>query len=162
MTAVEEGVSHADDVGDLFKLLDKTAGIENKVGDAIDSGKALNHVGDAGNVLNQLPNFKNAKIDSRKITDYALNPNHPRGSDKARVFKSALGYDQSNADDLIEQIYAKLPESQASVGELDEFGQRYTVDIAITGANGNVATVRTGWILDKGSDSPRLTTLVVK
>ncbi|WP_162198688.1 DUF2341 domain-containing protein [Methanosarcina sp. 1.H.A.2.2] len=160
--ALEETVTHGDDLAGFFNRMDKTAGVEKKVDNAIDAGQAVNHVGDAGKVLNQLPNFKNAKIDSRKITDYALNPNNPVGSNKARVFKSALGYDRSNADDLIEQIYSKLPESQANVGKLDRYGQRYTVDMAITGANGNVATVRTGWILDAGSDSPRLTTLFVK
>ena len=98
--ALEETVNHADNVGDLFKLLDKTADAEKKVDNAIDAGQTVNHADNIGKVLNQLPNFKNAKIDSRKITDYALNPNNPVGSNKAIVFKSALGYDRSNADDL--------------------------------------------------------------
>jgi RHS repeat-associated protein len=44
VTAVEEGVSHADDVGELFQFLDKTAGVENKVDNAIDSGKAVSKI----------------------------------------------------------------------------------------------------------------------
>jgi hypothetical protein len=48
------------------------------------------------------------------------------------------------------------------VGKLDNYGQRYTIDMEITGANGNVATVRTGWIIGPKSDTPRLTTLMVK
>jgi len=35
-------------------------------------------------------------IDPRKFTEYALNPSHPRGGHKARVFRSALGYDKQN------------------------------------------------------------------
>ncbi len=31
----------------------------------------------------------------------ALNPDHPVGGNKAKVFESALGYIKSNADDLI-------------------------------------------------------------
>lgn len=35
VTAVEEGVSHGDDVGELFQFLDKTAGVEKKVDDGL-------------------------------------------------------------------------------------------------------------------------------
>jgi RHS repeat-associated protein len=157
--ALEEGVTHADDI----------LGAGKAAGNFIDSADTLkdtantaNHANDIGKVLNQLPNVKNAEIDPRKLTEYALNSESDVGSHKARVFKSALGYDQSNADDLMKQIYDKLPESQATVGKLDNYGQRYTVDMEITGANGNVATVRTGWIIGSKSDSPRLTTLMVK
>ncbi|WP_229390883.1 DUF2341 domain-containing protein [Methanosarcina sp. DH2] len=45
--ALEETVTHADNVGDLFKLLDKTAGIEKKVDNGVDAGQAVNHVDDA-------------------------------------------------------------------------------------------------------------------
>jgi RHS repeat-associated protein len=162
VSALEEGVTHADNVGDLFNLMDTTLDAERKLDNVIDSGKTANHIGNTGKVLNQLPNVENAQIDPRKLTEYALDPKSDVGSHKARVFKSALGYDQSNADDLMKQIYDKLPESQATVGKLDNYGQRYTVDLDITGANGNVATVRTGWIIGSKSDSPRLTTLMVK
>ena len=33
--------------------------------------------------------------------------------------ESALGYNQSNADDLLRQIYEKLPSSEAVVGKMD-------------------------------------------
>lgn len=35
--ALEETVNHADNVGDLFKLLDKTAGVEKKLDNALQS-----------------------------------------------------------------------------------------------------------------------------
>ncbi|HHZ19814.1 MAG TPA: hypothetical protein GX391_04765 [Firmicutes bacterium] len=101
-------------------------------------------------------------MDSRKLTEYALNPDHPIGQNKAKVFKSALGYNKSNANLLIKQIYDKLPQSEAIVGKLDQYGQRYTMDMLITGVNGNTAIVRTGWIIKPGSDTPELTTLYVK
>jgi hypothetical protein len=56
----------------------------------------------------------------------------------------------------------KLSQSQAVQGVADQYGQRYTVDILINGLNGNSATVRTGWILASGSNTPTLTTLFVK
>ena len=33
--------------------------------------------------------------------------------------ESALGYNRSNADDLMRQIYEKLPSSEAVVGKMD-------------------------------------------
>ena len=109
-----------------------------------------------------IPNVENATINPKKLTEYALNPNHPVGGNKAKVFESALGYNQSNADDLMRQIYEKLPNSEAVLGQLDEYGQRYIVDIPITGPNGNTVNVRTGWIIKTGSDIPELTTLFIK
>ncbi len=96
------------------------------------------------------------------MTEYALNPDHPVGGNKARVFESALGYNQSNADDLMKQIYEKLPNGEAVLGTLDVHGQRYSVDIPITGPNGNTVNVRTSWIIRPDSDVPELTSLYVK
>ena len=42
--------------------------------------------------------------------------------------ESALGYNQSNADDLLRQIYEKLPSSEAVVGKMDQYGQRRRKD----------------------------------
>ena len=108
-----------------------------------------------------LPNVGNATINPKKLTGYALNPNHPVGGNKAKVFNSALGYNQSNADDLMKQIYKKLPNSEAVLGTADVYGQRYTVDIPITGPNGNTVNVRTAWIIRPGSDIAELITLYV-
>ena len=80
----------------------------------------------------------------------------------AKVFDSVLGYNQSNADQLIKQLQAKLPSSVAVFGVKDQFGQRITVDVSITGPNGNTAIVRTGWILEPGSEIPRMTTIYIK
>ena len=49
----------------------------------------------------------------------------------------------------------------ATPGKCDEHGQRYTVDIPMTGPNGQTATVRTGWIIDSGQSIPRLATTYV-
>lgn len=108
-----------------------------------------------------MPNAGNAEIPSQKITSYALNPDHPIGGNKARVFKSALGFDQSNAGDLTCQIKDGIARYPAQPGRADQFGRRYTVDIPVTGPAGS-GTVRTGWIIKPGSDAPSLTTLFVK
>lgn len=60
------------------------------------------------------------------------------------------------------QIYDKLQSNKAVLGKLDQYGQRYTVDIPITGPNGNTVNVRTGWIIKTDSNVPELTTIFVK
>ena len=116
----------------------------------------------ASKAKNPLPNFNNAKIDPKKLTDYALNPEHTVGGNKAIVFENVLGYNKSNAYALIKQVYGKLHQSETVMGKLDQYGQRYTVDMSITGANSSTATVRTGRILKPGSTTPELTTIYVK
>ena len=99
-----------------------------------------------------------AVIDSGKLTNYALAPSNP----KAVVFQSALGYDTSNASDLLTQLQEGVVNTPASPGVIDEFGSRFRVDIPVTGANGSTATVRTAFIYDPGSSVPRLVTAYVK
>ncbi|WP_026683880.1 DUF6883 domain-containing protein [Heyndrickxia coagulans] len=74
---------------------------------------------------NAIPNFSKATIAARKLTDYALNP----------------GYYQSNASQLMKQTQKNLANTPATLGEADQYGQRYTVDMLIKGANGKTATV---------------------
>lgn len=47
----------------------------------------------------KLPNGHAAIVDIRKLRDYCLNPTHPSGRHKARVFAS-IGIELSNADYL--------------------------------------------------------------
>lgn len=113
-------------------------------------------------VKNAVPNAENAIIDSNKIIGYALNKDHPVGGNKAKVFESALGYNQRNANELINKIQDGVRQNPAILGKSDQYGQRFTVDMPIKGPNGNTVVVRTGWILDKGSKVPRLSTTYVK
>lgn len=107
-----------------------------------------------------LPNVDKAYIDMRKITEYVLNPDDPRGRDKARVFKSALNITKENADVLKTAILREVIGSEAVKGEQDFYGQRYTVDCRIKTDAGE-AFIRTGWIVKRNEDFPRLTTCYV-
>lgn len=107
-----------------------------------------------------LPNFQDAIIDIRKLTEYALNPENPRGRHKARVFKAALGITVDNSHELRDMIFACLPNAEAMIGETDFYGERYTIDCRIKTETGE-ATVRTGWIIRQKESFPRLTTCFV-
>jgi hypothetical protein len=108
-----------------------------------------------------IPNAENATIDSNKIFQYALNPDHPVGGNKARVFKSTLGFTRENGDDLMAQLQEGVRTNKAIPGKVDQYGSRFTVDIPVTGPTGS-GIVRTGWILRPGSTNPTLTKLFVK
>ncbi len=113
---------------------------------------------EAGTLLNA----KHAVIDPKKMASYALNPEHPVGGNKARVFESALGFNPSNAEILVSRVQQGIISSSAELGAYDKFGQRMSVDIPIIGVNGETAIVRTGWMYETDSLVPRMTTIYVK
>ena len=110
-----------------------------------------------------LPNYERAEIPRSKIEGYALNSAHePDGKHKARVFKSALGFDQSNWELLKQRILEKLPYYEAKLNQTSQYGDEYNVDLVIEGPNGNTAAVRTKWMLTSGADFPSLITVYVR
>ena len=108
-----------------------------------------------------LPNGKRAIVDIRKLRDYCLNPDHPRGSRKARVFRSALGMTKVDAVGLRRRLLQIAASEQAETGERDRYGQRYTIDFELRSGTRRV-TVRSGWIISSNETAPRLTTCFVK
>lgn len=48
----------------------------------------------------KLPNGDRAEIPMQKLIGYCLNPEHPSGKHKARVFESALGITAEDVDVL--------------------------------------------------------------
>ena len=108
-----------------------------------------------------LKNAELAIIDDGKFVGYCLNPSSDKGQHKARVFKSALGYDLTNYHDLIVAIRRGILVHEAeSLGETAH-GTLWRVDVQLTGPAGS-AIVRTGWFYERGSDAPRLTTAFVR
>ena len=108
-----------------------------------------------------LPNYDKAVIPMEKLAGYALNPNHSTGKNKARVFQSALGYNASNADHLLQNIKDNLYRFEAIEKPDLGYGKLYQVDMELAGPNGNTAIVRTAWILDNNTGETRLTSIYV-
>lgn len=107
----------------------------------------------------KLPKYESSVIPKAKFTEYALNP--VKDPDKARAFKTALGYTTENADHLIEQIHSKLPLYEAVEKGNRGYGMTYEVIMDITGPNGKTAKVLTAWIDDQSNGEMRLTTVHV-
>ena len=108
-----------------------------------------------------LPNGKRAIVDIGKLRDYCLNPDNPRGSNKARVFARALGITAKSANKLRLKLLEIAAAEDADIGELDVYGQRYTIDFEMVTEVGT-ANVRSGWIILHNEINPRFTTCYVK
>jgi len=104
-----------------------------------------------------LPNAERASVDIRKLRDYCLNPLHDEGKHKARLFVAALGMTTADADELRRILLEIVKSQDAQLGRWDAFGQRYVVDFILEW-RGRRALVRSGWIVEHGSDVARLTT----
>lgn len=106
-----------------------------------------------------LPRVDLAVVELRKLVDYCLNPVHPRGRHKARVFQAALGVGQAEAEWLRDAILAGIAKAPIVLESRDQHGGRYRADLTL--AKGNMsAAVRTIWLLPSGA-APRLITCYV-
>jgi Domain of unknown function (DUF6883) len=69
------------------------------------------------------PEDRHAIIDERKLTAYVLSLTHARGRDKARIFRSTLGYDRASCADLIEQLRRAILKYEAVFVRQDRYGR---------------------------------------
>lgn len=101
-------------------------------------------------------------IDPRKLTDYALDPENPKGKDKALMFQRHLGYTKENYQLLIDQINQHVLDAEAIPQNEDRYGIRYQIDLEIRGIEAQqIEIVRTGWLIPLNSRQARLTTLYI-
>ena len=104
-----------------------------------------------------LPHGKEAVLDIRKIEHYCLNPLHPRGRHKARVFRDALDLQRGDAPWLRDAILnAALVEEAVEIAA-DEWGSRWRFDAALR-RHGKTAVVRTIWLVRGQERVPKFVT----
>lgn len=84
---------------------------------------------------------------NKKLETYLLDKNHIKGGSKAEWFDQALGYNQSNMNDLAKQIV--FDPKTAIQTNVTQYGVQYNQLISITGANGKVVDVTFAWIRNK-------------
>ena len=108
----------------------------------------------------KMPGGDAAIVDLRKLTGYCLNPEHPRGKHKARVF-APLGFTAENADELRAALLKAAASTEAQAAASDQFGDRYVLEFEVEGSQGK-GIVRSTWIVRRGERAPRLTSCFVK
>lgn len=107
-----------------------------------------------------LPDGAHAIVEISKLRDYCLDPHHPRGRHKARVFLSALELRQNDAELLQTTLLQAARDEDAVPGEADHYGNRYIVDFLMTHSD-REARVRSAWIILRGESTPRLASCFV-
>ena len=104
-----------------------------------------------------LPNAHIAIVDQNKVTNYLLAFDHPEGAGKAvffRHFGFTVGEWQILAKTLIKHAQSH---PVASISDT-EHGTKYRVEGRIECPDGRFPTIRAVWIVDIGSEVPRLVT----
>jgi uncharacterized protein DUF6883 len=105
----------------------------------------------------RLPRGDRAILDIRKIREYCLNPAHPRGRHKARVFRDALGIQQSDAVWFRAVLLEAARSGDALHLGTDGWGSQWRLDMSIE-RQGKRGVVRTIWIVRAGDEVPRFVT----
>ena len=93
-----------------------------------------------------LPSAERAVVDPEKIRDYCLNPDHPIGKHKARVFKSALGLGPESSNELTKALLHAALNKDAKRGKSNEFGQFFIVDFEFRRGEKS-ANIRSVWTI---------------
>jgi hypothetical protein len=108
----------------------------------------------------KLPNGDKANIAMDKLINYCLNPEHYRGKNKARVFKSSLGITIENAEILFNLVQQAAIEGEVIQQSTTEFGEQYKVDWIIP--DHPEITLRTIWEIKSIDSNPRLISAFIK
>lgn len=108
----------------------------------------------------KLPYADRAVVDMGKLLNYSLNPFHEVGKHKARVFQSALGLTIDDAEWLRERVLQAAYNEESVAAPSSPFGDKYVIDVMIVRGEYQ-AVVRTAWIIEYGTNFPRLTSCYV-
>ncbi len=108
----------------------------------------------------RLPRADLAAIPTEKLVGYALDPSHPRGRHKARVFSAALAIHRADWRYLHEQLTRGVVDAPVRGTRITSFGVLYDVVVLVDGLNGATAPVATIWLVE-AEHPPRLVSLWV-
>ena len=104
----------------------------------------------------KLPNGNQAQLGD-KLDRYILNPQHPKGKDKATLFKNRLGITLENKEILENILFDVAVNHEAIIYKQDKYGIQYDIKFSMTTEFGK-SLVISCWIIRSGEDFPRLTT----
>ena len=90
-----------------------------------------------------------------------LDPRHPEGRHKARLFEAVLGITRDNADPLRDALFAAARTSDEAEWRGDVgFGDVYLLRVPVVAGDRSAAVV-SAWIVRRGEDFPRLVTCYI-
>ncbi len=102
-----------------------------------------------------LPNGDQAKLGD-KLERYCLNSNHPKGKDKASLFRKRVGITSENKAILETALLNAAATQDAVLRNSNQFGQQYNIKFYLETAFG-ASWILSCWIIRTGETFPRLT-----
>ncbi len=108
----------------------------------------------------KIPGAEGAVVPIKKLRDYCLNPEHPRGRNKARRFREVFGLDATGAEVLRDALKRAVTEKEAVPAHSDYYGRRYQIDFSFD-YESREGNIRSCWIIRRNESVPRLTTCYV-
>jgi hypothetical protein len=104
-----------------------------------------------------LPFLERAVVEQTKIVDYLLAFDHPEGASKAEFF-GRFGFTVEKWQVLANALLIHARTNTVSSVSSSEFGTKYRIDGPILCRDGRAPSIRAVWIIDEGSNFPRLVT----
>jgi len=104
-----------------------------------------------------IPNAANCIVEPEKVRDYLLNLSHPAGKGKAAFF-TTMGFRQQDWEVLATALGQTVRNSPVTISMTSRHGQKYIVDGVLVAPTGQLPLIRTVWVVDRGTDRPRLVT----
>ena len=89
--------------------------------------------------------------------DYVLAPDHPEGAGKAEFF-AHFGFSPDAWEVLAEALLAHARTHPVVSTSETRYGVKYRIEGPVVCPNGRSPSIRTVWIIDAGTDAPRLVT----
>jgi hypothetical protein len=98
-----------------------------------------------------------AVVDLRKVNDYLLSLTHPEGRSKARFFISH-GFSSSEPERLVVALQRHACDGRVRLSRRNVFGNIHTVTGPLLTPDGRAPMVESVWIIEFGTELPRLIT----
>ena len=103
----------------------------------------------------KMPWAQQAYVPAPKITEYLLSPTHSKGRDKAKFFHR-FGFQLEHWQVLAEALRTHAQEYEWAYTQDTSFGTCNIIDGALATPTGRQPMVRTVWIVETGTTTPRL------
>ncbi len=107
--------------------------------------------------LLQLPYKADAYIPLHKLVDYLLSETHAVGKSKAKFFRS-LGFNETTISELEQGLLEIAQTGQVKDQVESPYGAKYVIDGPLKTPRGIFVQIRTIWIIEPDSQSPRFVT----
>ena len=104
-----------------------------------------------------LPNAHLAVVEEPKIREYLLNPAHPDNGGKAQFF-TGMGFTAHAWEQLADALREMARTVTVTIRSESAHGEKFVLEGELNTPGGIAPRVRSIWIIDRGSEAPRLVT----